>query len=134
LALGFFGLAYYEENKDKLKLLGVDDGKDENGKAPVKPSHQTVADGTYQPLSRPIFIYVRKSAADKPQINQFVEFFLTEGGPLVQEVGFIALPDSVYGLALERFRKRVTGSIFGGKGSQVGVSLESLLKPGKGGP
>jgi len=120
-ALGYFGFAYFEENQDKLKLVAVD-----NGKGPVKPTPETINDGSYQPLSRPIFIYVRKDAADRPEVQAFVKFYLTEGRALVKSVGYIPLPDRAYELALERFEKRVTGSMFSG-GSQVGVKIEDLL-------
>ena len=128
LALGFFGVAYYEHNKDKLKLVAVDDEKPENGKGPILPTYENVVNGTYQPLSRPIFIYVNRKAADRPEVKEFVRFYLTAGRPLVREVGYVALADKVYDLALARFDKRTVGSVFGGKGSQVGVTLESLLR------
>ncbi len=125
-SLGFFGYAYYAENKDKLKLVAVDDGKDENGKGCILPSEKTINDGTYQPLSRPIFIYVNKKSAERPEVNEFVKFYLTSGA-LVSEVGYVRLPDKAYDLALERFEKRAIGSVFGGKGSQVGVRIEDIL-------
>ena len=128
LALGFFGLAYYEENQDKLKLLPVDDEKDDTGKGPVAPTMETVADGTYQPLSRPIFIYVRKDSLDRPEVESFVRFYLAHAPELVKEVGYIPLPERAYTLAQERVDKRVTGSLFGGKGSQVGVKIDELLE------
>lgn len=128
LALGFFGVAYYEHNKDKLKLLAIDDEKDENGKGPILPLYDNVVNSTYQPLSRPIFIYVSKRSADKPEVKRFVEFYIKNGGELSKEVGYVALPNKAYELALKRFTKRVTGSVFGGKGSQVGVKIEELLK------
>lgn len=127
LALGFFGVAYYEHNRDKLKLVAIDDENPNNGKGPILPTYESVVNGTYQPLSRPIFIYVSKKAADRPEVKDFIKFYLTAGRPLVREVGYIALPDKVYELALKRFEKRKIGSIFGGKGSQVGVTLEKLL-------
>ena len=128
LALGFFGVAYYEHNKDKLTLIAVDDEKPENGKGPILPTYENVVSGAYQPLSRPIFIYVSRKAADRPEVKEFIRFYLTAGRPLVREVGYVALADKVYDLALARFDKRAVGSVFGGKGSQVGVTLESLLK------
>ncbi len=128
LALGFFGVAYYEHNKDKLKLVAIDDEKPENGKGPILPTYENVVNGTYQPLSRPIFIYVNRQAADRPEVKEFVRFYLTAGRRLVRDVGYVALADKVYDLALARFDKRAVGSVFGGKGSQVGVTLESLLK------
>ncbi|MEW6442749.1 MAG: PstS family phosphate ABC transporter substrate-binding protein [bacterium] len=128
LALGFFGLAYYEENRDKLKVLPVDDGKDENGKGPIAPSLETVMDGTYQPLSRPLFIYVNKASMERPEVGAFVRFYLESAPTLVKEVGYIPLSDKAYTLASQRADARVTGSLFGGKGSQVGVRMEQLLQ------
>ncbi len=128
--LGFFGLAYYEENKDSLKLVPIDDGKVENGDGPIFPSLETVKNSTYQPLSRPIFIYVSKKSAERPEVERFVEFYLKHANALTKEVGYIPLPDEAYRLALERFQKRVTGSVFGGKGAKMGVSVEELLGQG----
>lgn len=121
-ALGYFGLAYYLENQDKLKALAID-----NGKGCIAPSEQTVRDGTYQPLSRPLFIYVNRKAADRPEVEAFVRFYLTQGPALAKQVGYIPLPDTVYQLALQRFESRKVGTVFKG-GSQVGVSMEDLLK------
>jgi phosphate transport system substrate-binding protein len=131
LALGFFGLAYYEENKDKLKVVAIDDEKPENGNGPILPSRETVENNTYQPLARPIFIYVNKKSADRPEVQKFVEFYMAQGGQLASEVGYIPLPANAYTLAWDRFSRRVTGSVFGGKGSRVGVSIETLLTKGK---
>ena len=125
-ALGYFGFAYYVENQDKLKVVPIDDGNEDNGKGAIAPSLETVGLGTYQPLARPIFIYVSKSGADRPEVQAFVEFYLTQGRPLVEEVGYIRLPDTAYDLALERFNQRVTGSVFSG-GAEVGVTIEELL-------
>jgi phosphate transport system substrate-binding protein len=127
-ALGFFGFAYYEENKSKLKLLGVDDGKDENGKGCIQPSRESVEKGHYQPLARPLFIYVKKQSAERAEIQKFINFYLEKGPALVGEVGYIALPPDAYKLAKKRFDARTTGSLFGGKGSQVGVTIVDLLK------
>lgn len=127
-ALGFFGVAYYKYNKDRLKLVPIDDGKDENGKGPILPSYNNILKGTYQPLARPIFIYVRKKSAARPEIQKFIDFYMTQGGELSKEVGYIALSDHAYGLAHKRFQKRMTGSIFGGKGVQIGVKVEDLLE------
>jgi phosphate transport system substrate-binding protein len=126
-ALGFFGLAYYEENRDRLKLLPVDDENDENGKGPLAPELATVTDGTYQPLSRPIFIYINKASLERPEVEAFIRFYLANAPTLVKEVGYIPLPARAYLLAQERVDKRITGSLFGGKGSQVGVRIDQLL-------
>ncbi len=123
-ALGYFGLAYYEENKDKLKLVAID-----NGQGCVLPSFETVAGGTYQPLSRPLFIYLNRARADaKDEIDLFVQFYLQNAKNLVPDVGYIPLTDEIYDLALQRYQKRVVGSIFEGGGPQIGVSLSDLLK------
>jgi phosphate transport system substrate-binding protein len=127
LALGFFGYAYYAENQSKLKLVAIDDEKDDNGKGPIQPSPATVVDGTYSPLSRPIFVYVSKAAAARPEVDAFMRFYLAQAPKLVSEVGYIPLPERAYGLAAKRLEKRVVGSVFGGTGSRVGVSVEALL-------
>ncbi len=128
-ALGFFGLAYYEENAGSLKLVPIDDGDDSNGAGPIAPSLETVSAGTYQPLARPIFLYVSKAAAERPEVQAFVDFYLQpeNAQSLVTEVGYIPLPEGVYTLAQSRFASRTPGSIYGGHGSQVGVTLEALL-------
>ena len=119
-SLGFFGFAYYKENKDKLKIVPIDGG---NG--PVVPSEKTINNGTYQPLSRPIFIYVNPISGDRPEVHAFVEYYLKEAKQLVGEVGYVALPDQVYALGLKRFNNKVTGSVFSGKNT-VGVKIEDL--------
>ena len=96
--LGFFGLAYYEENQDKLKLTGVD-----GGEGVVMPTQATVADGTYKPLSRPIFIYVNNKAAEREEVKEFVSFYLELVPEIAQEVGYIALPAAEYAKQVERF-------------------------------
>jgi phosphate transport system substrate-binding protein len=126
LALGFFGYAYYEANHSKLKLVPVNDGNDDNGKGAIAPSVETVKDGTYQPLSRPIFIYVARKSLERPDVRAFIEFYLTQGPALVREVGYVPLGDSGYKLAADRLSRRTLGSVFEG-GSQVGVTLEELL-------
>lgn len=90
-ALCYFGLAYYEENQDRLKALGIDPG---DGKC-VTPSQETVRNHTYKPLSRPLFIYVRKSSLERPEVRSFVEFYLAHVGNLVEVVGYVPLPDDV---------------------------------------
>jgi phosphate transport system substrate-binding protein len=127
LALGFFGVAYYESNKTRLKLVAIDDENPKNGAGPISASAETIKSGTYQPLSRPIFMYVNKKALERPEIANFVKFYLTAGRELVSEVGYIPLPDKAYELALKRVEARTVGSVFAGKGSQIGVTIESLL-------
>ncbi len=106
-ALGFFGLAYYEENTDKLNAVAID-----NGSGCVAPSPETVQNGTYTPLSRPLFIYVRSTSIARPEVKAFVEYYIQDKGAAARKVGYIALPESVYTAALTRFRNVVTGSVF----------------------
>jgi len=96
-AMGFFGFAYYIENEDKLKVLPVDGG---NG--PVAPSPTTINDGTYSPLSRPIFIYLNTASLARPEVKAFVEFYLGNAGALANEVGYIELPQSMYQESLDK--------------------------------
>ena len=127
LALGFFGFAYYEENKGALKLIAIDDGIRENGDGPIAPSRRTIEDASYQPLSRPVFLYVSTKAANRPEVQAFVRFYLGAGTKHVNDVGYIALPAEVYRLVKDRFEARTTGSLFAGSGSQIGVRMADLL-------
>lgn len=126
-ALAYFGYAYYAENTDKLKIVPIEDGDDSNGAGPITPSTESIETGLYQPLSRPIFIYVNVSDADsRPEVEAFVQFYLDQAPVLVPEVGYIALPPLVYDMCRDRFDNRILGSVFGG-GAQVGVTVEELL-------
>lgn len=122
--LAFFGLEYFEVNKDKLKLIAVDA---EKGAGPLKPSKESVTDGSYSPLSRPLFIYISLKSAEKPEVKSFVEYYLTNGAKLSNESGYIALPDEAYTIAAERFSKKKTGSLFGEK-SSVGLKIVDMMK------
>lgn len=122
-ALGYFGLAYAVENAGRVKIVPIVNPK--TGQ-PVEPSLETVKTGQYQPLSRPLFIYVAADRTDRPEVQAFVEFYLQQAAALAQEVGYIPLPDEAYRLALARFQQRKTGSVF--KGVEVGVSIEDVLK------
>ena len=125
-ALGFFGLAYYVENKNKLRAVAIK--MDDKAKA-VEPSVEAARSGVYQPLSRPIFIYVSKKAVDtKPEVSKFVEFYMDKNhsAKLVKEVGYVPLPENAYDVFLKRFKERKLGTAF--HGAQVGVSIDDLLK------
>lgn len=126
LALGFFGYEYYFQNKDKLRLVAIDDQNDSNGKGPILPSRETVMNGTYQPLSRPLFIYASQKALGRAEVKALVEYYLKEGPWLVDQVGYIQLGDKGYELIRERYAKGVTGSVFQGT-SQVGLTIEQML-------
>jgi phosphate transport system substrate-binding protein len=87
-----------------------------------------VVNGTYQPLSRPLFIYVNVKSLEKPQVREFVKFYIEHAATLAKEVGYVPLPAKVYELAKQRVEKRITGSVFGAHGSQVGMKLEDLYR------
>ena len=114
LGLGFFGYAYYAAHQDELALVQIDDGDAQNGAGPIAPSPATIADGSYSPLTRPVFIYVSVAAAKREAVADFVEFYLARGGQLATEVGYVPLPEPVYARARERFAARTTGSMFEG--------------------
>jgi phosphate transport system substrate-binding protein len=126
-ALGYFGYAYYEQNKDKLKLVAVDDGDASNGAGAVAPSPETVAGGTYRPLSRPVFIYVKVKALQRPEVLDFVNFYLSQGAPLVREVGYIPMTEREQALVRERFTARRTGTMYSGTDSHSTMTLEQRL-------
>ncbi len=122
-ALGYFGYAYYAENQGKLKAVPI---IEKAGKPGVGPSMQSVLDGSYQPLSRPIFIYVSSKAYERPEVRKFVEFYLTHGATLAKEVKYVPLPDKAYALNREHLAKGKKGTVFGGV-AEVGVRIEDLL-------
>lgn len=122
--LAYFGMAYYEENKDKLRAVPV---ATKAGAAAVLPSAATVMDGTYQPLSRPIFIYVNAtSAAFKPEVKAFVNYYLENAPALVKEVKYVPLPADDYAAVKAHFKAMKPGTGFGGK-NEVGIKINDLL-------
>ena len=125
-ALGFFGIAYYDENADRLRLVGIDDGDPTNGEGCIEPTLETVGNGTYAPLSRPLLIYVRAESADDEAVGAFVRFYLEHAGTLAAEVGYVPLSEEAYALALQRFDRRVTGTMFS-EDMHVGVTMRELL-------
>ena len=120
-AIGYFGFAYYAAHKDKMRAVPID-----GGKGPVEPSLANVTNGTYNPLSRPLFIYVKESSMNRPEVRQFVQFMMTKGGALVSEVGYLPLPKSAYDLAWKHFNDKKLGTVFGGH-PKVGITIEQLL-------
>lgn len=121
-ALGFFGFAYYIENKNKVNAVAVDAGQ-----GGVIPSAETVADGSYQPLSRPIFIYVNAKSTEKPEITEFVNFYIRNAPALVSEVKYFPLPTEVYNLNIEHLNKKKVGTVFSGE-QEIGVKIDEILK------
>jgi phosphate transport system substrate-binding protein len=121
-ALGYFGFAYYVENQGKLKAVPID-----GGKGPVAPSSKAVEDGTYAPLSRPIFIYVNSKSLEKPHVREFVEFYLSNAAKLVTEVKYVPLPADAYKLAQSHVKNKKLGTVFKGE-AEVGLKIDELLK------
>ena len=105
-ALGYFGLAYYEANQDSLNALAVDNG---DGNC-VTPSAETVQDGTYAPLSRPLYVYVTAESLHRPEVQEFVRFYLSEAPALAAEVGYVASPDETYAEDVASFEAAISGS------------------------
>lgn len=122
-ALGYIPYAYYAPHGDRMKALAIVAKPGEKG---VLPSLENVKAGTYQPLARPLFLYVSAKSAERPAVKSLIEFIMTEGPELIEEVKYLPLPASAYPAALTRFRDGTTGTVFGGK-PEVGVSLEDLL-------
>jgi phosphate transport system substrate-binding protein len=123
-ALGYFGFAYYTENQAKLKAVPI---VAKAGAAAVAPSMEAVIKGTYQPLARPIFIYVNAKSLEKPEIKEFVAYYMTNGAKLAREVKYVPLPAESYKLSQEHVNKMKLGTVFGGV-AEVGVTIEELLR------
>ncbi|HQR50007.1 MAG TPA: PstS family phosphate ABC transporter substrate-binding protein [Methylophilaceae bacterium] len=123
--LGYFGYAYYEANQGKLKAVPI---VAKAGAPAVEPSAETVMNGTYQPLSRPLFIYVNATAAAfKPEVKEFINFYLANAPTLVKEVKYIPLPANEYKAVDAHWKLLKPGTGFGGV-PEVGVKIEELLK------
>ncbi len=121
-AIGYFGYAYYAENKDKLRAMPIVNAA---GKA-VEPSEAAVIDGSYNPMSRPIFIYVSDSAYKRAEVKEFVEYYLKEGAKFSKEVKYVPLPAKAYQTSAEHLKKGKLGTAFGGK-NEIGIKIEDLL-------
>jgi len=120
--MAYFGMAYYEENQSRLKAIAIDGG---NG--PVSPSRQTVENGTYAPLSRPIFIYVNAAELRRPQVQQFVQYYINNAATISARVGYVPLPASAYTAYLQRAQRRTPGTAFGGR-AVIGASIEEVVQ------
>ncbi len=123
-AIGYFGYAYYAENTAKLKALPIVNPK--TGKA-VEPSAANVENGTYAPLSRPIFIYVKAKSLAKPEVKEFIEFYMKNGAKLTKEVKYVPLPAHAYTGNIEHMNKKKFGTVFGGH-NEIGITIEDLMK------
>ena len=122
-AIGYFGYAYYAENQSRLKAVPI---VEKAGKPAVSPSEATVLDGSYQPLSRPIFIYVNAKSLDKPEVREFAEYYMKNAARIAKEVKYVPLPAKAYTVSLDHIAKGKKGTVFGGK-NEVGVRIDDLL-------
>ena len=122
-ALGYFGYSYYVENKDKLRAVPIVNDKGEA----VIPSFEAVVKGTYQPLSRPIFIYINAKSLARPEVKEFTEYYMTHGAKLAEEVKYVPLPASAYRTAWDHVLRNKKGTVFGGT-AEVGITIEELLR------
>ncbi len=122
--IGYFGYAYYFENKDKLKALPI---INPTTNQPVTPSAETVMDGTYQPLARPIFIYVNAKSLQRPEVKEFIEYYMKSSEALIREVKYVPLPAKAYAYNMDVIRKMVLGTKFGGE-NKVGLTIDELMK------
>jgi phosphate transport system substrate-binding protein len=125
-AMGYIPFAYYEPHQAKLKALKID-WKADDEQGPVAPSIDNVIKGIYNPLARPLFIYVNRKSADKPGVQQYVDFYLENAAALAKDVQYIPLPADAYSTVKKRWSDRKTGTVFGGKAA-VGLQLEDIVK------
>lgn len=126
--LGYVPLSYYAENKTKLKALAIIGGpKSPNKDKAVFASKETVEDGSYYPLSRPIFIYLNEKSLARPEVSEFAKFYIEKAIKLVPEVKYVVLPKKAYDTGLEHLSKKKLGTVFGGH-SEVGLRIEELMK------
>ena len=124
-AIGFFGAAYYFANKDKLRAVPI---VNKAGKA-VAPAPDTIESGKYNPFSRPLFIYVKKSSLERPEVKAFVDFYLADAGDFSEEVGYVALPSSVYDIAEGKIKNKKTGTSYtDAKGEKVEGPVTEVYK------
>lgn len=126
-SIGYLPMAYYEENKKNLRAVPVLGGAKAPTKKAVYPTEKTVEDGTYFPLSRPLFIYVSQKSAARPEVTEFVQFYLKNAAQIVPAVKYVALPAKAYTMAAEHFSKGKVGTVFA-SGHNVGLNIEELLK------
>jgi phosphate transport system substrate-binding protein len=125
-ALGYIPYAYFAPHSNRMKAVAITWEKNKV-QEPILPSPENVLAGTYNPLSRPLFIYVSRKSMDKPAVKEFVEFYLKNVGSLAREVKYLPLPDTAYQMANERLRTLQTGTGFGGI-PEVGLPVEEILK------
>ena len=123
-AIGYLGFAYYAENLKDLKAVPI---VDKPGSAAVEPNEANVINGKYQPLARPIFIYVNAKALQRPEVKEFVDFYMKNASRIMKEVKYVPLPAAAYKANEEHLAKGKKGTVFGGV-AEVGVTIEELIR------
>ncbi len=127
--MAFFGLSYYQNHSDLLRLIAIDDENPDTGEGCVRPTAETVSDGTYQPLARPEFIYVNIDNMEaNPAVEDFVRFYIENAARFVAEAEYVPFEDDVYTQVMERFENRIEGTMFGGGGPTIGVGMGTMLE------
>jgi len=119
-AIGFFGVAYYEENRDKLRVVPI---MNPELNTPVEPTASTIESGEYAPFSRPLFIYVNEKSLGEPHVKEFVSFYLKNAGDFSEAVGYVRLPQNIYDIANSNTLRRRTGTQF------LNESMEKVKGP-----
>jgi phosphate transport system substrate-binding protein len=119
-AMGYFGYAYFDQNRQRVSALSIDAGE-----GPVAPAPETIASGQY-PLSRPLFVYFNAEALRRPQVQRFAQYFVANAERLAPQVGYVPLPETAYAIYAERVRTRTAGTAFGGEQS-VGANIEEVV-------
>lgn len=129
-ALGYFGYAYYKNNSDKLRRVALDPDSLDGGVRCTAPVDSTIQSGSYVPLSRPLFMYIRADAADQEAVQEYLDFYMSNADELASAVGYVPLSEEAYELARQRFENRVTGTLFGQEGVGAGARVEEVLRRG----
>lgn len=119
--MGYFGLAYYEENRSRLRALSID-----SGHGAVEPSVANAENGSYAPLSRPMFIYINAAALRRPQVQQFAQYFVNNASRYSAQVDYVPLPANAYQTYLQRVQRRTQGTAFGGR-QAIGVTIAEVI-------
>jgi phosphate transport system substrate-binding protein len=127
-AIGYFGLSHYLKNQARLRAVPIDDEVSDNGSAAVEPSLVSVQSGAYQPLARPLFLYVSAKSAQRKEVADFVNFYVRSARLVAPDVGSVGLSPELLDLSVKRFDRRVTGPVFGGLSDIIGLSLADLMQ------
>jgi len=127
-ALGYFGYAYYKNNAERLTQISIDPDSIDGGASCTPPSTESIQSGSYTPLARPLFVYIRADAAADPVVQRYVNFYLDNASQLAEDVGYVSLAQDAYELAKARFANRTTGTLFGQEDVRAGADVATVLR------